>query len=114
MIEKQIAYITKAKNQSKEEFVEEYGNENLWLWECLQKAKSGNIVITKTSSNFGYLSQGGTEHGYTPAFGVGLPCYIDRTDSYYYTSNIESINWEDKTFKTKNSTYKFEFNESQN
>ena len=114
MLEVQLAYITKAKNQTKEEFIAEHGENMLNVWEALQKAKAGDIYITKISSNLGYLSKGESERGWTPAFGEGIACYIDNIDSYYYTSVIESINWEDHTFKTRNSTYKFIFYERKN
>ena len=113
MIEQQVAYITRAKNATKEEFLERYPTHGE-IWELLQKAKSGFIKIEKISANTGFLGQGGVVSGYTPAFGEGLSCYIDRIDSYYYTSTIQSINWEDGTFKTLNSIYKFEFDESKN
>ena len=114
MLEKQLAYITKAKNQTKEEFIEENGENLVHLWEALQKSKSGDIWITKISSNLGYLNKGDSERGWTPAFGEGISLYIDSIDRYYYTSVIESINWEDHTFKTRNSTYKFAFYEHKN
>lgn len=114
MLEKQLAYITKAKNQSKEDFVAEHGENMLHVWEALQKSKEGEISIVKISNNLGYLSKGEGERGWTPAFGEGLSLYIDAIDSYYYTSIIDSINWEDHTFKTRNSTYKFQFYERKN
>jgi len=114
MLEKQLAYITKAKNQSKEEFISENGENMLPVWEALQKSKEGRISITKISDNLGYLSKGGSERGWTPAFGEGISLYIDNIDRYYYTSTIDSINWEDHTFKTRNSIYKFEFYECEN
>lgn len=113
MIEELIAYITRAKQSTKEKFLEEYperGN----LWEILQNSKEGYITIEKISSNAGYLRKGEIESGYTPAFGEGIACWIDNKDSYYHTSNIESINWEDNTFNTLNSKYKFKFDERKN
>ena len=114
MIETQIAYITKAKHQTKEEFIKQNGEDKLYIWELLQNAKEGDISITKISANVGYLGKNDTERGFTPAFGEGLSCYIDKPDSYYYTSIIQSIDWENNTFKTINSTYKFKFDERKN
>lgn len=113
MIENQVKYITEAKHSTKERFLEEYPDHPN-LWELLQNAKEGYIVIEKISNNSGYLRKGEVQRGYTPAFGEGLACYIDNIDSYYFTSNITSINWEDNTFNTLNSTYKFKFYENQN
>ena len=84
------------------------------VWEKLQNAKSGYIKLTKLTDNPGYLGQNDVVRGFTPAFGEGLACYVDRIDEYYYTSIIQSIDWDNKTFKTLNSIYKFEFDESTN
>lgn len=55
---------------------------------------------------------GFTESGVTPAFTEGLPLVLDNTDRRYTTSNIMSIDWNKKIFKTKNSIYSFTLNES--
>lgn len=113
MIESQVDFIKKAKQSSKEEFLEQHPNHGD-IWELLQNSKEGYITIKKVSDNPGYLSAGEGQRGYTPAFGEGLSLYIDNISSYYYTSVIQSINWEDNTFKTMNSIYKFKFDECKN
>lgn len=35
--------------------------------------------------------------------------FLDRPDEWYHTSNIEKIDWEGRTFVTRNSVYTFEF-----
>lgn len=72
------------------------------------RAKKGFIVITKieggTSDNLNV-----PEFGYTENFIEGVGLKLSTPDSWYHTSIITSIDWEGKTFKTLNSTYKFDF-----
>jgi hypothetical protein len=104
--------ILELKKLSKEEFLSKYPDENIYI--DLQDSKEGHIKITKISDNPGYLKDGDTKEGYTPAFGEGLSCYMDCGETYYYTSVIREIDWENKIFYTLNSKYSFEFNESTN
>ena len=80
----------------------------------IKKSKSGRILIKKISENCGYLRGGEAREGFTPIFAEGFSCYVyldDPFEDYYYTSTIENIDWENKVFKTKNSTYSFSFKE---
>jgi hypothetical protein len=80
----------------------------------IKETKSGYIFIRKISNNSGYLSNNEGRNGFTPMFSEGLSCYIfldDLHEDYYYTSVIESIDWENKIFTTINSKYSFEFKE---
>ena len=85
-----------------------------WFKEySLEHAKKGYMVITKIEGiNNARQKVGFTESGVTPAFTEGLPLVLDNTDRWYTTSNIMSIDWNKKIFKTKNSIYSFTLNES--
>ena len=107
-----VKTILELKKLSKEEFLSRFPDEN--IYNDLHESKEGNIKITKISDNSGYLSEGESREGHTPAFGKGLSCYIDCGETYYYTSVIKEIDWENKIFYTLNSKYSFEFNESTN
>lgn len=104
--------IVELKKLSKEEFLSKYPDEG--IYNDLQDSKEGHIKITKISDNSGYLENGDSREGYTPAFGEGLSCYMDCGGNYYYTSVIREIDWENKIFYTLNSKYSFEFDESTN
>jgi len=103
--------ILELKKLSKEEFISKFPDEN--IYNDLHESKEGTIKIVKISNNPG-LPEGESIEGYTPAFGKGLSCYIDCGETYYYTSVIKEIDWENKIFYTLNSKYSFEFNESTN
>ena len=80
----------------------------------IRNSKSGKITIKKISENCGYLRGGESRDGFTPIFAEGFSCYVyldDPFENYYYTSTIDSIDWEKGEFKTKNSTYSFTFSE---
>lgn len=75
-----------------------------------------NVFNLFKESREGYMrirrvkpSTGEPHEGWTYAFAAGLPLHIDRPDNWYHTSNIKKIDWEKKTFTTLNSTYSFEF-----
>ena len=106
-----VKLLQKLRTMSKEEFLEVYPNDEQ-LYDNIQNSKVGYIKITKSTDNPGYLISGEFREGYTPAFGEGLSCFIDGVDEYYYTSTIQSIDWEEKKFYTLNSIYEFEFVES--
>jgi len=72
------------------------------IYNALQNSKEGWISISR-------VGDGAGEKGMTSAFGEGISCRIDNLDRWYITSVIQSINWENHTFKTLNSTYNFEF-----
>ena len=78
----------------------------------IKNSKWGKIFIQKISENCGYLRNGEARDGFTPLFSEGFSCYVyldDPFENYYYTSTIDSIDWENRLFKTKNSTYSFSF-----
>ena len=80
----------------------------------IKNSKSGQITLKKVSENCGYLRSGETRNGFTPLLAEDFSCYVyldDPFENYYYTSTIESIDWEKGEFKTKNSTYSFTFKE---
>ena len=80
----------------------------------IKNSKSGQITLKKVSENCGYLRSGETRDGFTPLLAEDFSCYVyldDPFENYYYTSTIESIDWEKGEFKTKNSTYSFTFKE---
>lgn len=81
------------------------------IYDLLRNSKIGYISIQKVSDNAGYLSKGMSEEGWTAAFGEGLSLRMELGFSYYYTSTIQSINWEKGYFDTLNSRYEFKFNE---
>lgn len=106
-----VRLLEKLRTMSKEEFLEAYPNDEQ-LYNDIQNSKVGHIKITKSTDNPGYITSGESREGYTPAFGEGLSCFIDGVNEYYYTSTIQSIDWEEKKFYTLNSIYEFEFVES--
>lgn len=68
---------------------------------------SGNMLITKvTGNNSKWIQDGESFFGYCKALVEGLSCYLEG-DSGIRTSNVQSIDWENGEFKTRNSTYKF-------
>ena len=105
-----LSNILELKKLSKDEFLSKYHDEG--IYNDLQNSREGHIKITKISDNSGYMAPGDTKEGYTPAFGEGLSCYMDCGETYYYTSIIKKIDWENKIFYTLNSKYSFEFDES--
>lgn len=106
-----VKLLQKLRTMTKEEFLEVYPDDEQ-LYNDIQNSKVGHIKITKSTDNPGYLTSGEFREGYTPAFGEGLSCFIDGVNEYYYTSTIQSIDWEEKKFYTLNSIYEFEFVES--
>lgn len=89
------------KKMSKEEFLSLEGATEE-LYNNLHNAKDGWISISR-------IGDGAGESGYTSTFGEGLSCRIDNIDRWYVTSVIQSIDWENHTFKTLNSVYNFEY-----
>lgn len=76
-------------------------------------AYSGNILITKvTGNNNRYIQDGEAFFGYCRAFVEGLSCYLEG-DNGIRTSNVQSIDWENGEFKTRNSTYKFKLTKNE-
>lgn len=91
---------------SKEDFIKKYGDSP--LYEIIRNSKMGDIEIEKVvDSPLDEVKM----KGITPGFSEGMSCYIEDNDRYYYTSTIQSIDWENNIFHTLNSDYKFKFNE---
>lgn len=93
--------VRELKEMPKEKFLSLNGTSEE-LYNALQNSKEGWIKISR-------IGDGNGESGYTYAFGEGLSCRIDNVDRWYITSVIQSIDWENHTFKTLNSVYNFEY-----
>ena len=93
--------IKELKELSKEEFMKLCGAPED-LYTAIQNSKSGWIKVSRDYDGAG-------DCGITEAFGEGISCKISNCHSWYVTSVIQSIDWENHTFKTLNSTYNFEF-----
>ena len=92
----------------KKEFVKLVGPED--LYDKFMKTKVGYIKTHKISDNPG-IQKGKVYEGITSSFGEGFPVWITNPSKWFHTSIVESIDWENKTFKTNNSVYAFEFEE---
>lgn len=84
-----------------------------WLREyILSNAKKGWMTIKKLEGvNNEFISVGSEHSGHADAFIEGIPLFLESPTDWFRTSIIRSINWEDKTFQTLNSTYSFTLNE---
>lgn len=70
-----------------------------------EHGKAGHFKISKDKGETVYEGEG---YG----FAEGWPLFIDKDGGgTYHTSLITSIDWENKTFNTLNSTYEFEYSE---
>lgn len=85
-----------------------------WLNDFIDSnSKKGWIKIEKVEGVNNDVQKIGSVHsGYTNAFMEGIRCRLDSISQWYITSVIEKIDWKNRTFTTKNSTYKFEFLEN--
>ena len=93
--------IRELKQFPKEEFLKLTScNED--LYNALQNSKEGFITVTRESD-------GRVEQGHTWAFGEGISCRMDNTSTWWCTSVIKKINWEEGYFDTLNSRYRFKF-----
>ena len=97
------------RQMSKEDFIKKYGKDTIFMYEAIHKSKMGDIEIDKVLNS--PLDTEVKMKGITPGFGEGISCYMEDNDIYYYTSTIQSIDWENNVFHTLNSEYKFKFNE---
>ena len=86
-----------------------------WLEEYIDKhAFKGWLTVTKQEGNNNNLIPvNAVRSGYTKAFMEGVGLYISGPDDWFHTSVVTSIDWENKTFKTLNSTYSFVINEKE-
>lgn len=74
--------------------------------------KKGKCTLTKLSNNPGYVLPGEKHTGYCLGIVEGYSCILQGNGNFY-TSIVESIDWDKGEFKTLNSTYKFEFHDEQ-
>lgn len=108
--------VTEIKGMSEKDFKGSKFEDDMTLEDFIKikNSKSGYILVEKISRNSGYLSKNQKREGFTPLFAEDFSCYIyldDPFEDYYYTSIIESIDWDKKEFRTRNSTYSFVFKE---
>lgn len=96
--------IKELKSLTKEEFLK-YPDATEDIYNALQNSKEGWIEIWKEDKSI-------HRSGHTDAFGEEISCYLYRISSWYHTSIIQKINWEDRYFDTLNSRYYFNFKES--
>jgi hypothetical protein len=99
------------RQMSKEDFIKKYGKDSIFIYEAVKKSKMGDIEIEKISNDPLDTVKVIKMKGVTPGFGEGISCCMEDKDMYYYTSTIQSIDWENNIFHTLNSEYKFKFNE---
>lgn len=92
----------------KKEFVKTLGPES--LYDSFQKSKVGYIKVHKISDNQG-IPKNKVYEGLTGLFGEGFAVWISNPSSWFHTSTIKDIDWENNVFHTLNSTYAFEFEE---
>lgn len=102
MLDGGVNTILNYKLLSKEEFIEICSDEE--TYNALKNSKTGLIEIS-------YLDGTNKHSGFTAALGEGIACRMSNEDNWYTTSTIKSIDWNNKTFETLNSIYKFEFQE---
>lgn len=102
MLDAGVNAILSSKLLSKEEFIEKYSDEE--MYSALKNSKAGLIEIS-------YLDGTNKHNGFTAALGEGIACRMSNENNWYTTSTIKSIDWNNKTFETLNSIYKFEFQE---
>jgi hypothetical protein len=98
------------KELSKEDFMKLDGASEQ-LYNNLQKAKSGFIRVEKISKNKGAIATGDVYEGHTDTFGEGVSLIIGDRFYTFKSSVIVKINKTKNTFKTLNSTYKYQFQE---
>lgn len=73
-------------------------------------AKTGIISIKKVS---GKIDNEYSITGICKYFIEGVGCYVISPTTYYHTSVVTKIDWENNLFYTLNSTYKFNFIEDE-
>lgn len=96
------------RTKPKKEFIKNVGPED--AYENVQKSKVGYIVVHKISDNPG-IKKNKIYEGITACFGEGLAMWLSNETSWFHTSVVKSINWENNTFETENSVYRFKFEE---
>lgn len=98
--------LKKMRAESLEELKARTGDAKLAerVFNALKNCQEGYLRIQRQ-----WPSLGEPHEGWTYVFVESLPLHIDRPEEWYSTSNIEKIDWEGKTFVTKNSVYSFNF-----
>ena len=96
-----------AKKLSKERFLELHpiDKRHEYLYDILVNSAVGHISIKQISGN----KVGFTMEGVTATFAEGISLFIDDETTYYYTSVVQKIDWENGRFYTLNSCYEFTF-----
>ncbi len=92
------------KEASLEELQAQIGEDADRVYKALRESKEGYMRIRRQ-----WPSLGEPHEGWTYVFVAGFPLHIDTPDEWFYTSNIERIDWKMKNFATLNSVYSFEF-----
>lgn len=106
MIDSKIERLMVLRHLSKEEFLEQIGNDDeaIKMYEDIHNAKFGIIHVEHSQTHRKH-------YGITVAFGEGISCYMSNEDFWFCTSIIKNIDWENNEFSTQNSVYLFEFEE---
>ena len=98
------------KNMTFDDFAEQYDSKWQWLWEEMKTARDGDVVIRLIKGGNRVMKVGDSKPGYTPGFVVGAPVIIESPAGGFYQGGfIRSIDWENETFTTGQSTYSFHF-----
>lgn len=93
------------------DFCVKYKSTNwFWLWKAMRCCNDGEIVIRIIEGGNSIMKVGDSKCGYTPGLIVGAPIVLEQPNgSRYQGGVIESIDWDNETFKTVQSTYSFHF-----
>lgn len=109
-IEDWAAFMKELKNMNFDDFSEKYDSKWQWLWEEMKTAREGDVVIRLIKGGNRVMKVGDSKPGYTPGFVVGAPIIIQSpVGGFYQGGFIRSIDWENETFTTGQSTYSFHF-----
>ena len=109
-VENWCSFMTSLRNLRLDDFLDEYGPKWLWLWKEMQVVKDGAVVIRLIKGGNRVMKVGDSKPGYTPGFVVGAPVIIESPAGGFYQGGfIHSIDWENETFTTGQSTYSFHF-----
>lgn len=87
------------------EWLEDYIDEHTfkgWITITKEEGKDNTKIPLKSQRS-----------GYTNTFIEGVRLHVSSPDSWFCTSIVTSIDWENKTFNTLNSTYSFVINEKE-
>lgn len=107
-MEKIIELLKDLRSLTQEDFINQgYGTADEWT--SLQEAPSGRIVVRIIEGGNPYMKVGQSLSGTTPYLCVGFPVLVEYPNGCYKSTAVESINWDQGTFRTKCSTYSFHF-----